>query len=441
MPVSLTEKLLLQPWIDGDAPDEFARRLEEVRLRLRSSSGAVLVVEQVPVDFLAALFGSLLERRPVLLGNHEWGEREWAQAGEILGGAGILLGAQNRLPNLPRSIGARFDLEPGEILIPTGGSGGRLRFTRHTWETLNAAAEGFARFYGGGAVESLCVLPLFHVSGLMQAVRALVSGGCFVPLHWKALEAGQVPPGRGGFLSLVPTQLHRLMQSGGNLAWMRRLTAIPLGGAAAAPALLDAAAAAGLPLSPSYGMTETAAMVTAIAPAKFLGGCRDCGEDLPHAQVRVREEDGRIEVRGACLFHGYVPGERRVGEWWETGDVGRKNAGGLVVLGRAGRWIASGGEKISLEEVEREVRQVPWISEVVAFGVEDPEWGQVLAVACVAAPGEAAGELREVMQGKVTPHKVPRLVYFLSELPRTAAGKIDRADLERLCGRRLAPER
>jgi o-succinylbenzoate---CoA ligase len=414
----LNESDVLRPWIHGVAPADFRRRLSLARRRLEMEPGAILVVEKEAVDFLVLLFAAVLERRTVVLGSGAWGEGERKQVARILPG---------------------LDGGSGEILIPTGGSGGELRFARHTWATLAAAAGGFAKFFQVSRVDSLCVLPLFHVSGLMQAVRSLVSGGVFYPLAWKEVEAGRWPAVEAAFMSLVPTQLQRLMAGGADPAGLGRLRAILLGGAAAPQALLEAAAENRLPLALSYGMTETAAMVTALRPEAFLAGRRDCGVALSHTEIAV--DDGRILVRASSLFHGYVPGERRGDGWWETGDLGELGKdGALTVFGRAGRWIVSGGEKIALAEVERAVLRNTGAREIFAFGVDDEEWGHALAVAYV--PG-AAGEvdLRGVLQGKLAPHKVPKFVYVLEELPLTQTGKIDRALLAEISGRRLVAER
>lgn len=407
----------MRPWICGVTPEEFGRRLRDSSERAAGRGGPVLIAEREPADFLAGVFGSLLSGRTVALGNPDWGERERREAEAVLRGA--------------RGAGR------AEILIPTGGSAGSFRFARHSWGTLAAAAEGFAAFFGVDRVESLCVLPLFHVSGLMQAVRSLVTGGIFYPLEWKLVEAGSIPDVPGGFLSLVPTQLRRVLESGAELDRWRKLRAIPLGGAAAPPDLLEAADAARLPVALSYGMTETAAMVTATLPEEFLRGCRDCGGALPHAEFEVR--DGEICIRASSLFLGYAPGGEEREEWWATGDAGEMIGGRrLRVIGRKGRWVVSGGEKISLEEVDAAVGAVTGVREVFSFGVEDAEWGEILAVAFVA---EEEVDLRAALRGRLANHKIPKLVYPLAELPRTAAGKIDRGRLLEICGRRIVPER
>lgn len=436
-PVMLNKELLLRPWIDGVGSRDFAGRLAHVTGRLSVTAGPVLVAEPQPHDFLAAFFGALLAGRPVVLGSFAWGEVEWRQAVEATG-PGVIFSSGSQPPGGVSGVGPGPGL--GEILIPTGGSSGRLKFARHSWATLTAAATGFQHFFGVTNVNSLCVLPLFHVSGLMQAVRSLVSGGTFVSVDWQQVEKGDLPDIPDAFLSLVPTQLHRLLQRPDDLIKLAGLKAIPLGGAVAAPELLDLAARRNFPLALSYGMTETAGMVTALPPEQFLAGRRDCGGELPHANVRVKE--GRIEVTGSSLFGGYIPGTVRPGGWWDTGDRGGISPnGGLVVSGRAGRWIVSGGEKISLEEVEQVVMEATGVRAAFAFGVEDREWGELLAVAYVGGPRVSETILRSWLKGRLMPHKIPKLLFPLEEMPRTSAGKIDRVRLEAICGRSLVRER
>lgn len=437
----MNEDLLLRSWITGAPAADFRRRVEHLTALLRPGTGPVLVAESNPLVFLAEFFAALLAGRPVVIGSFAWAEREWARAEEILGGDGMVFATDGVGCSATGSRAPGADLRPGEILIPTGGSSGALRFARHSWETLAAAAEGFRTHFGGGAVDSLCVLPLYHVSGLMQAVRSLMSGGTFIPLEWQRVAQGEVPFGANQFLSLVPTQLHRLLARECDLTWMRELKAIPLGGAAASAALLEKAAEQRLPIALSYGMTETAAMVTALRPEEFAGGRRDCGSSLPHAQVRVGAR-GSIRVKSASLFCGYAPGDAGAGEWWETGDVGSWSPeGGLEIAGRAGRWIVTGGEKVSLDEVEEVLKHEAGVKEVTAFGVEDPEWGQALAAAYVPGQGGQSIDARRALAGRLMPHKIPKFLFPLEELPRTAAGKIDRARLEQIAGRGLVEER
>ncbi|MEO1401576.1 MAG: AMP-binding protein, partial [Cyanobacteria bacterium J06635_1] len=97
----------------------------------------------------------------------------------------------------------------------TGGTSGQIRFAMHTWETLSAAVHGFLDYFECEVTHAYCVLPLYHVSGLMQALRTWLSGGQLVVQPFKALLQGnrQIRPDSAWFISLVPTQLHRLLSA------------------------------------------------------------------------------------------------------------------------------------------------------------------------------------------------------------------------------------
>ncbi len=323
---------------------------------------------------------------------------------------------------------------PGEtrLLIATGGTTGGPRLAIHTWGTLFAAARGVQSWLGGGPVDSLCHLPLHHVSGLMQVVRAWASAGSVRLAPWPEIARGAFPPARPGEVtSMVPTQLARVLETPGGAAWLRGFRVVFLGGAPAWPELRARARAEGVPVAPCYGMTETAAQVTASRPEAFLAGCDDAGAALPHAQLEVR--DGRIVVRARSLFLGYEGDGPRTGEGFVTGDRGALDAAGrLTVLGRADALINTGGEKVDPAAVEAALRACEGVRDVAVVGVPDARWGEaVVAIVCGLAPA-AEPAIRARLHATLAPHEVPKRLVFAEALPRTAAGKPDRARLTAL---------
>jgi O-succinylbenzoic acid--CoA ligase len=333
----------------------------------------------------------------------------------------------------------RFSKTPeGWLMIPTGGSGGQLKFVRHDEQTITAAVQGFAQFFKLEHVNAVGVLPLHHVSGLMAWLRCALTGGEYVPLDWKRIESGELPPmpakPDGWVVSLVPTQLERLLRSPVATAWLGGFRIIFLGGAPASPGLLDRAAAFGLRLSPGYGMTETAAMVTALRPEEFLAGARSSGSALPHARVTAAE-DGVILIGGESLFRGYYPDWREPGEF-TTSDLGRVDPQGcLHILGRSDAVIITGGEKVNPAEVESVLRDTGEFADVAVVGVPDPEWGQAVVAAY---PGRSSPDLPKVQQAvsHLAAWKRPKRYVALAEWPLTAAGKVNRAEVIRFAGMR-----
>ena len=253
--------------------------------------------------------------------------------------------------------------------------------------------------------------------------------------NWKAVEAGErpaLPVGDGDwFISLVPTQLQRLLGDREAEDWLRGFKAVFIGGAAAWPALIEAGRMARLPLAFSYGMTETAAMITALRPEEFLAGGQGSGTALPHAKVTLGE-DGRVSVDGASLFFGYWP-EMRAGGAWATEDLGSwDERGSLHVLGRRDALIITGGEKVDPAEVERVLRGTGQFADVAVIGVRDAKWGEVV-VACY--PAEFAPNdleaVRRVLGSHLAAFKHPKRYVAVARWPRNAQGKVNRAELSR----------
>jgi o-succinylbenzoate---CoA ligase len=389
---------------------ELARRLGAVA---GSSRDPVVIATADPAEFRRRFADAAAGEGEVFLADPGWGEERRSEAGRMAG------------EGQPRA-------DRGWLMIPTGGSSGGLRFARHDGHSLAAAVRGFARHFGVEKVNAVGVLPLHHVSGLLGWLRCVLTGGEHISWDWRRLEAGDWPrlQGDGWFLSLVPTQLERLLAQRDGAARLRAYHAVLLGGAGAAPDLLDRAAAADVPLVLSYGMTETAAMVAAQRPGEFLAGDRTAGRALPHVRLGI-DPEGAITVGGPSLFRGTHPDWRHERKLLVTSDSGALDAAGrLTVLGRRDAVIVTGGEKVQPEEVETALRAALG-SELAVVGVPDATWG--FRVTCVfpdtGRPDLAAAR---AAAAALAPAQRPKDYVALSEWPRTAAGKLDRARLAAL---------
>ncbi len=322
------------------------------------------------------------------------------------------------------------DEERGWLALPTGGSGGGVKWVRHDEATLAAAVAGMRAHFGLGAIHAIDVLPAHHVSGLMARVRAEVSGGTHLSWAWKRLEAGDCPglPEHpdGWVLSLVPTQLQRLLRQPAAMAWLRGLRVVFLGGGPAWPDLLRRAREEGLRLAPSYGMTETAAMVAAVRPEEFLAG-REELRPLPHAELAV-DGEGRLGVAGASVCRGLWPDWRDTGRW-TTGDRAEARPHGWVILGRMDQVIITGGRKVDAARVEAALRGGGGWEEVVVLGLPDAEWGET--VVAFHPAGAPRADLKATIAGLAAWER-PRRWVAVETWPRNAAGKVDRAALRRL---------
>lgn len=344
-------------------------------------------------------------------------------------------------------IAPRVDARSGWLCIPTGGTSGEIRFARHDETTLGAAVSGFCLHFGVTRVNAVGVLPMHHVSGLMARIRCAATGGEYRPWDWKRLAAGERPTlsarGQDWFISLVPTQLQRLLEQKGGVDFLKQFRVVFIGGGPTWAELDSAAALAGLPVALSYGMTETAAMIAAQRPAVFLAGARDAGHPLPHAKIEVvdgvtgkrcpPEVAGRIRVGGESLFRGYFP-DYQESRQFETEDLGvLTGEGTLHVLGRRDSAIITGGKKVWPIEVEAVLRATGAFTDVAVIGVPDTRWGESV-VACYPTDG-LSGPLdaaTRALEAGLAPYKHPKRFVAIAEWPRNAQGKLNRARLREL---------
>ena len=337
------------------------------------------------------------------------------------------------------------------VVVGSGGSSGRRRWCLQPLTHLEASAAATGAWLQGLGIEPSTAwlvnpLPWHHVSGLMPWVRSQLWGAehrwlapaqLRQPEDWA--EPLPLPPGRGALLSLVPTQLHRLLANPAGVRWLQAFEVIWIGGAPLAAAEVARSREAGLRLAPCYGSTETASMVAALAPEAFLAGQGGCGLPLPHAQLRIAPADGAVEVRASSLSPGYLEGGRlsplaMAGGWWRSGDCGRLDGRGLTLLGRLDGALLSGGETVYPEQVEQALhtlaaRQGLPLAALMLVAQPDPEWGQRL-VALVRGHREGGGEAliaaMRLLTVELPPAQRPRTWRLCPELAPNALGKWER---------------
>lgn len=266
----------------------------------------------------------------------------------------------------------------------------------------------------------LCVLPLFHVGGLAILVRCAIAGAAALVHDGFDAQAvrASLESGESTLASLVPTMLRRLYAAG--LERAPALRAALLGGGPIPRDLLERSAALGIPVLPTYGMTETASQVVTGEPGEVAG------RPLPGVELRIAG-DGEILVRGPMVAAGALAPEG----WLHTGDRGRIDGDGrLHVEGRLKDVIVTGGENVAAAEVEEALLAHPAVEDAGVAARPDPEWGEaVVAHVVLGAPvtdAELAAHCRERLAG----YKVPRAFLRHDELPRNAAGKLLRGLLQ-----------
>lgn len=227
----------------------------------------------------------------------------------------------------------------------------------------------------------LLSLPLCHVGGLGILFRCLLAGATMaIPAPGQDLAAAQ-EQFRATHLSLVGTQLHRLLRDGKLPASFSSVKAVLLGGGPVNPALVAEARRRGLPVFPSYGLTEMASQVTTMRADSPPQKQNTSGRLLGHRDLRIAE-DGEILVAGDTLFAGYVGPEgvrdaRDEAGWFHTGDLGSLDSDGyLTVRGRKDFMFISGGENIQPEEVEAAILNLGGIAQALVVPVDDVEFGR-----------------------------------------------------------------
>ena len=349
--------------------------------------------------------------------------------------------APDSLPDAPPLMGAApapLDA-PLAVVFTSGTSGGPKGVLLTRANFLYAAMSSAYRLGTLPEDRWLCVLPPYHVGGLSIFLRAALYG-IAVDLHPRFdLDAVNAGLADATLVSLVPTMLHRLL--GVRDEWPRALRLILLGGAAAPPDLLMGCFARGLPVAPTYGMTEAASQVATMLPADAARKPGSVGRPLLFNAVAVVDQAGRavapgeygeIVVRGPTVMDGYYRNAEataralRNGALY-TGDIGYLDAeGDLWVVQRRSDLIISGGENIYPAEVEAALRAHPAVAEACVVGVPHREWGQQVAAALVLRASVAPEVILDALRGSLAGYKLPRRVRVVDALPQTASGKIER---------------
>jgi O-succinylbenzoic acid--CoA ligase len=343
------------------------------------------------------------------------------------------------------------DLTGVQTIVFTSGTTGTPKGAQITWLNQHASAQASAGRIGASEHDRwLLTLPLYHVGGMAVPLRAVLSGAAVVAYDLgQGFDAARLSQTlrdeRITHVSLVPTMLHRLLDAG--FSGMSDLRVILLGGAAASPDLLERAFERGLPVAPTYGLTEACSQVATMPPDDAPRKPGSVGKALPGATVTIRRDDGataapgeigEIVVRGPTVFAGYVnaPDDRALqGGALYTGDLGYLDADGdLFLVQRRTDLIVTGGENVYPAEVEAVLRAYPAIVDACVVGVPHPEWGQQVAAAVVLQPNAEFDEasLDRWCRERLAGYKRPRVLRVVSYMPMTATGKVIRREVAAL---------
>ena len=440
-----------EDWLIGYDSREFTQLALELYLELRekyhSHRPKIILSERNPIKFLAGLIASIAAGCPVFLCNPDWVQSEWQQVFELVQ-PDLILGQQVeqqiKFPHHQLPItNYQLPITHAPIMIPTGGSSGKIRFAIHSWETLTASVQGFTQYFQISTVNSFCVLPLYHVSGLMQFIRSFATGGRLVILPFKAIESGQKSDIKPAdfFISLVPTQLQRILQS--DPEWLAQFQTVLLGGAPAWKEILEAARERKIRLAPTYGMTETASQIVTLKPDDFLNGNNSCGQVLPHAGVTIRNSNGDIlpekkigiiTIASLSLLVGYYAEINEIKTTFQPDDLGFFDERGyLNIIGRNSNKIITGGENVFPSEVEAAIQSTNLVIDVCVIGLPDRHWGQVVTAIYVPKHAKVSTDiLKTALAHKLCKFKRPKHWFSVESLPRNAQGKVNLEKLKKL---------
>ncbi|MBN3951889.1 MAG: 2-succinylbenzoate--CoA ligase [Nostoc sp. NMS7] len=459
-PLDCLNNLAQDDWLIGYNSHQFNQIAQELYLELTQLSTCatppkIIIAEREPLRFLASFIAACAANCPVFLCNPDWGTQEWQQVLDLVQ-PDIILGVGNReceigngnnyqcpilrqrsvqVPNAPCPM----------IMISTGGSSGQIKFAIHTWETLIASVQGFTEYFQLKQVNSFCVLPLYHVSGLMQFMRSFTSGGKLAILPFKAVEAGQILNIKQSefFISLVPTQLQRLLENPELTEWLSQFNTVLLGGAPAWNELLEKARFHCIRLALTYGMTETASQIATLKPDHFLSGKISSGQILPHAKVTIRNQQseilnsnqiGNITINAQSLALGYYPKTRENQDIFQVDDLGfLDDQGHLNIVGRSSDKIITGGENIYPAEIESAIQATQMVADICVIGIPDKHWGQVLTAIYIPKQSDTSAlKIQTLLKEKLSKFKIPKYWIPQQNLPRNSQGKINRQQLQQI---------
>lgn len=346
---------------------------------------------------------------------------------------------------LPRTQELRVSYEAGDyelnkrayqflnlpaVIQFTSGSTGKPRGIVLDWGNIYYSAEAANEALEMSQHDTwLAVLPFYHIGGLSIIFRSVLSGSCMRVFQRFTPEEilKTITEYDSVIISVVPAMLKSLMQVDNREA-LNQCKAIILGGASLDEPLRKEIITRKLPVLTTYGMTETASMVSLLPLSDSPERLDSSGKILSHTELKS-DARGRMLVKGKSLFSKYLQGEKQTNAegWFDTGDSGHIDDDGFVIItGRNDRQIKSGGESIDLNRIENLLLQEEAIVEVVVLSRDDDKWGQ-RPIAFIRVEEEQFNRksISKRISSELGKIHIPDVFEIIDEFPLTAIGKYD----------------
>jgi len=345
-----------------------------------------------------------------------------------------------------RSAGGPAD-EDIALVLHTSGTTSRPKLVPLRQRNLFASARSIADTYRLAPDDvALCVMPLFHIHGLMASTMAtLASGGAVVlPAKFDPMTFWPVVHEHSAtWYSAVPTihQMLLMRNRGERPPGSAKLRFIRSSSSALSPETMrQLELRFGAPVLEAYGMTEASHQMASnpLPPGDRRPGTVGVGTGV---QIGIMDEGqamlpsgvhGEVVIQGPSVTDGYANNAEANAKsftagWFRTGDQGTLGPEGyLTLIGRLKEMINRGGEKIAPREIDDALLQHPAVGEAVAFGCPHPTWGEEVAAAVVLKGEASEKEIIAFARERLADYKVPKKLYIVDQIPRTATGKIQR---------------
>ncbi len=350
------------------------------------------------------------------------------------------------------------NLENIAVIIFTSGTTSKSKGVPLTFKNLiSNATLGNQVFNYSNQDKWLLSLPLYHIGGFSILVRALLfNSNIIIPQSLKTEDLifaidETIPT----LISLVPTQLRRIIKLDVNspLSNKKNIKAVILSGGPSEINLIKEAIDNGWKIYKGYGSSETSAFVTSLPYEDLQKKLNSVGKPLSfpeldlNVDIKIVDENGKllspnsigeIIISSPTLTNGYLNNQEEtekkfINHYYHTGDFGYLDEEGyLYIETRRTDLIVSGGENINPYEVEEKLLQHPSIKECCVFGIQDDEWGEIVSAVLITNDGIEINnfEIKKFLSDKLASHKIPKKIFYTTEIPKTSLGKIKREEIK-----------